>query len=69
MITNNQKIPCPDCGGDILFTVELLLAGAQFQCTMCNAAISLNTNSTPIVKETVDKFSELKGGLVDKKSK
>lgn len=69
MITDNQKIQCPDCGSDIFFTVQLLLAGAEFQCTYCKASISLNTGSAPVVKETVDKFNKLKGGLVDKDTK
>jgi hypothetical protein len=35
--------------------------GVQFICSNCNAAIGLADESKSIVKETLEKFEELKG--------
>lgn len=54
------KIPCPDCGTDILVDSMLLLGGHSFSCTGCAAVISLDESSAAQVKETLEAFEKLK---------
>jgi transcription initiation factor IIE alpha subunit len=61
MINPEQSIPCPVCNNKIPFDTKQLLMGVQFICSNCNAAIGLADESKPIVKETMEKFEELKG--------
>jgi len=57
-----QTIQCPnaECHGTIQFDPYLLIQGKSFTCSTCNSVISLNQDSTEVVKDTLDKFDELK---------
>lgn len=60
---NNQvSMPCPtpNCGSAILFDPYQLLAGTQFACPNCHAAIALAPESRELVQDTMEKFEELK---------
>lgn len=57
-----QTIQCPnaECNGVIQFDPYLLIQGKAFTCNTCNSVISLNQESTEVVKDTLEKFDELK---------
>lgn len=61
MINLEQSIPCPVCNTKIPFDTKQLLLGIKFECPNCKAAIGLAEESKPIVKETIEKFEEIKG--------
>ena len=55
-----QSIPCPTCGTKIPFDVHQLLVGVQFVCPGCSALIGLSNDSRETVKQTVEKFDEMR---------
>ncbi len=63
MINSEQTIPCPVCKTKIPFDTNQLLQGMQFVCPNCQAAIGLAEESKPLVKETMQKFEELKSNM------
>lgn len=60
MITSDQYIPCPVCQTRIPFSPLKLIQGTKFGCPTCSASIGLSTQSKELVKDTMDKFQELK---------
>ena len=57
---NQQSIPCPDCQTPIMFDPKLLVLGHNFSCTGCNAVLSLAPESSPVVKDALDKLEQIK---------
>lgn len=57
---SQQTIPCPDCQTNILFDPKLLVMGHSFQCSGCQATISLSPDSTSVVKDALQKLDEIK---------
>jgi len=55
-----QKINCPQCQSEILFDIYTLLKGGKFICQNCHAEISLAKESRDKVKDTMDKFEDVK---------
>lgn len=64
MVNQDQTIPCPTCGTKIPFVVQQLLMGVQFVCPKCQGAIGLAPESKDQVKETIDKFNEMKSNVL-----
>ena len=64
-MNKDQVIPCPVCGEKIPIDTMQLLLGVQFKCPNinCDATIGLTTESKPIVKETMEKFEQVKEKL------
>jgi predicted RNA-binding Zn-ribbon protein involved in translation (DUF1610 family) len=62
-----SKLPCPDCGQDILIESSLLLAGSSFSCPNreCGVTIKLDTASLPQVKSAYEQFEQLKQSALD----
>ena len=56
----DQAIPCPVCQTKIPFDPQQLLAGAQFVCPNCNAAIGLAQESKAMVEDTMEQFDGLR---------
>ena len=54
------KIPCPQCSNPIEIETQLLLSGAQFNCTQCQASIGLAEESKPVVEASYNALEELK---------
>lgn len=59
-MNHDQKIACPSCSADIFFSVPLLITGASFACTQCQASIKLAGSSTTEVKASYEKYIEMK---------
>ena len=55
-----KEIPCPNCGGQILFDPELLVGGQSFSCNDCRSTISIAQGSISQAREAMDKFNTLK---------
>ena len=62
---SQQSIPCPHCQTNIVFDPKLLVMGHSFNCSGCDASISLSTESTPVVKDALDKLDEIKRQAVN----
>lgn len=62
-----QAIPCPCCGESIIIDPKLLLIGHGFACKKCQSSISLAPESTDLLRETLQKFDDLKKGKTEKK--
>ena len=56
-----NKLNCPVCGETICFEVEALVSGQKFQCTGCDAVISINEQQKDIVKNALKQLDDLKG--------
>lgn len=56
------SIPCPECNTKIVISSSLLLQGQSFTCPNleCDVKISLNSESTSVVKDAMDKLNRLK---------
>lgn len=67
MINKDQSIPCPVCNTSIPFELNKLLAGVQFVCPTCMAAIGLSGESKEIVKDTMTKLQEIKSSMSSQK--
>jgi transcription initiation factor IIE alpha subunit len=59
----DQTIPCPVCNTPISFDTKQLLAGVQFTCSNCHQSIGLALESKDVVKETMDKFNDMKSRI------
>ena len=55
-----QSIPCPDCSTPIPFDAHQLLTGTKFSCPKCGVSIGLANDARPIVRDTLEKFEEVK---------
>lgn len=66
MITNDQTIPCPVCQSPIIFEVQALIKGQQFGCMVCDAKVSLASESVDVVEESMDKLEKLKQNTLKK---
>ena len=60
MMNYSQTIPCPACNTKIPFDTRELLKGTQFTCPNCHCLIGLASESRGVVKETMEKFDEMK---------
>ncbi len=69
MIHKDQSIPCPVCNTSIPFELNKLLAGVQFVCPSCMAAIGLSGESKEIVKDTMNKLQEIKNNMSAQKQR
>jgi len=58
-----QQINCPTCQTPIPVNIAALLAGSKFTCSNCSSMISINANSSGVVKEAMQKFDALKQKL------
>lgn len=67
MINKNQCIPCPVCNTSIPIELNKLLAGLQFVCPNCKAAIGLANESKEIVENTMSKLKKIKDNLSTQK--
>jgi len=67
MTSHSQTIPCPTCSTTIPFDVHQLLMGARFVCPNCQGVIALAAESRGIVKETMEKFDEMKSNVLKMK--
>lgn len=65
-MTNEQKMACPSCNADIFFTVPLLIAGASFECSRCQAQVRLSGASTTEVRTSYEKYVAMKKNTLSK---
>lgn len=63
---NDLKIPCPTCKSEIVYNVAALIAGASFQCLTCSSQIKIASSSVSDLKNTYEKYIELKSNLSKK---
>lgn len=58
----NTNIPCPLCKTQIAIDAQALLTGQKFNCpnTNCDASIGLAHESKDTVRDTMEKFEDLK---------
>jgi hypothetical protein len=68
----NEKtvdIPCPLCQTKIPVDTMALLTGTKFTCPnpSCDASVGLAAESKNVVKDTMEKFEEVKKGVGGKK--
>jgi transcription initiation factor IIE alpha subunit len=60
---NGQTIPCPTCTTPISFDIKQLLDGVEFTCPNCQQSIGLAPDSKDKVKETLNRFDDIKGRI------
>lgn len=63
---NDLKIPCPSCKTEIFYNVVALIRGASFNCQTCSSQIKIASSSVSELKNTYEKYVELKGNLSKK---
>ncbi|MCY1062672.1 hypothetical protein [Nannocystis sp. SCPEA4] len=54
------QIPCPDCGGIIVFDAHALLRGETFACAGCGASLGLARESVATVANAMAKLDALR---------
>ena len=60
-MSNQPYITCPVCESKIHFEPHALVTGLHFNCPECpDVSIGLNLDSRDVVKDGLDKFSDLK---------
>lgn len=62
-MNHTSKIPCPNCGGNILFEPQLLAQGESFYCNTCTASIGISNTSQVQAKNAMNQFNRLKNEL------
>jgi hypothetical protein len=62
MTNITQSLPCPVCQESIPFNTDQLLLGQQFCCPnpACDATIGLASESKDAVRQTMEKFNDVK---------
>lgn len=60
---NYQQLNCPDCSTPIFFDTKKLLLGEKFSCSACGTSIGLDPKATETVKDSMQKFNDLKDAI------
>jgi len=63
-----KELPCPNCGGKIMFEPQLLVQGQSFYCNTCTASIGISNKSREQAKEAMNEFNKLKNQVKQSKS-